>query len=459
MDVANIPLLSAVAKNPEFRRNVWIEMNIGRVAGLTVIVVTIALLFITFEDRATAVFTAAMVLYTILVNFWGTKLAIDSIIDEVNGRTWISQQMTPLSPWKMAWGKLFGSTIFAWYGGALCLMIMLLASPFSDSPLATFPRDLPYTVLNSITFHASGMILALVSIRRLPTGQKLRPAGVYLITLMGIWATLGYLPVFNRMAMVTNYNSTEYMYWGISTSPAVVLLLQSFFWCAWSLVGLRQAMRTELQFVNDLKLWYWFLASMTVLLLGFVEPEQAQLATYTLSAALIAVSVTGLLALLEPKVEMEFRRVIRAWNSGDWRTVQGSMPLWAASLPVALGLCAIAAVVALASQGESTSSSGEWLSSLNPAFPLALACYLVRDIAIILWINFTRSKRPDTTALVVLALIHILIPTILAVPSDSITVVGIFNPLPTEGAALSFVSGAVQAMIAVGILLKVWKGR
>jgi pimeloyl-ACP methyl ester carboxylesterase len=58
-----------------------------------------------------------VLLFGVLTILWGTRLAANSILDEMADKTWDWQRLSILSPWTMTWGKLFGATAFAWYGG------------------------------------------------------------------------------------------------------------------------------------------------------------------------------------------------------------------------------------------------------------------------------------------------------------------------------------------------------
>jgi hypothetical protein len=119
-------------RNPEFKRNAWIELSPGRLLAMPVIILAIFFMVLanTEHDVLHAIALAGTSLYFVLVFLGGSKLAIDSVIDEINGRTCIQQQMTPLSAGAMTIGKLFGSTIYAWYGGLMALTVGSIAQAY-----------------------------------------------------------------------------------------------------------------------------------------------------------------------------------------------------------------------------------------------------------------------------------------------------------------------------------------
>jgi len=72
--------------------------------------------------------TTTTVIYYLLTLVWGTRLAGDALINEIRDHTWDQQRMTSISPWSMAWGKLFGITIYVWYGAVICLAVFTVTA-------------------------------------------------------------------------------------------------------------------------------------------------------------------------------------------------------------------------------------------------------------------------------------------------------------------------------------------
>jgi len=109
--------------NPEFIRNLWLEFTLHRVLVMPAIVGILFLLMYLVNgqklDSATAV--SAAILFCSIIFIWGTRVASESVIQEINASTWDTQRMSAMGPWSMAWGKLFGSTVFVWYGGFICM--------------------------------------------------------------------------------------------------------------------------------------------------------------------------------------------------------------------------------------------------------------------------------------------------------------------------------------------------
>ncbi len=117
--------------NPEFRRNLWLELTPSRLVGMPVILGT--LLYLAYlldnEQYAESVANTALILFGLLAVLWGTRLASEALITEIRDHTWDSQRMSVIGPWSMTWGKLLGSTIYPWYGALLCLLVYITSQP------------------------------------------------------------------------------------------------------------------------------------------------------------------------------------------------------------------------------------------------------------------------------------------------------------------------------------------
>ena len=109
---------SILQRNPEFAKNIWLEITPSR---LIVMPLALGLIFIVgailpHDNLYERLGTVATYAFRVIMLIWAVKPAADSIIDEYNGSTWDWQKMSLIGPWKMTWGKLFGSTIYNWYG-------------------------------------------------------------------------------------------------------------------------------------------------------------------------------------------------------------------------------------------------------------------------------------------------------------------------------------------------------
>ena len=111
--------------NPEFQRNLWVELTPRR---MTLMVALLALAFFAAAisgGRDYSLAGTAEWLYYAIVVVWGTRNAATAVVGEIRDRTWDMQLLSSIAPGAMTWGKLFGSTIYNWFGGAICLAVLL----------------------------------------------------------------------------------------------------------------------------------------------------------------------------------------------------------------------------------------------------------------------------------------------------------------------------------------------
>ena len=130
--------------NPEFRRNLWLELSPQRLVLMVSVLGIIAALTVYLGNdpvkegsTAHALLIVFSALGLMLAGGWGSFTVLASINSEVAERTWDQQRLSALSPWQMAWGKLLGASIYPWLGGLLCAAVVLVSGlllPNSNPP-------------------------------------------------------------------------------------------------------------------------------------------------------------------------------------------------------------------------------------------------------------------------------------------------------------------------------------
>ena len=123
--------------NPELRRYLWLELTTARLVAMPLVISALGLLAgaSAWEagqptggvDVLQAISAGAVTCFVLLVLLWGTRLAAGAVVREVADRTWDQQRLSSVGAWDMAWGKLFGSTVYVWYGGLLLLAVAVVA--------------------------------------------------------------------------------------------------------------------------------------------------------------------------------------------------------------------------------------------------------------------------------------------------------------------------------------------
>ena len=172
--------------NPEFRRQLWLHFSPLRLAVLPLLqLVTFAAIFFSFPNRtAQAVATTGIAMFVLLVLLMGTFAAGASVMDEITERTWDQQRMSAMQPWGMAWGKLAGSTLYAWYGGAVCLLVAVPAALLFESP-AVVLRWVLGGIVGGVFLQALLLAVNLQLVRASST--LVRRGGIWTFVLVLLW--------------------------------------------------------------------------------------------------------------------------------------------------------------------------------------------------------------------------------------------------------------------------------
>lgn len=464
-----MPFERTINKNPELKRNFWLELSAPRLIAMPTIVLAIFLMVIAVSKDGVAMpltFTG-MAIFSILSGLWGTKLVIDSIIEEVNDRTWIQQQMTALTPWQMTLGKLFGSTSYAWYGGLMGLLMYLVGrSAGGSTAFAVYGTESPtmfqaietvlIAIIGTIGIHAFAGMTAMLLVRKQTHKPKVSSTATYIFILV-LMAYAYQIP----FTLATLGSATWY---GMEINRVHFQLVTALVFTSWAVVGMYRNMRTELQVTNGMGTWIGYMAFIAFYNAGFgFNPEIGKdlpmgvAAVYWATATLILMSVV--LAFLEPKDAVNRRKLIVAWSERNWKRVSELMPLWMPTLALAVFLCVLSSLTQSILGSPHLRNMTTEGANVPFLLPLAVAAFLVRDVAFVMLINSTgKRKAPDAAAFVYLMLAHIVLPAIVSVGQDK---AGLWLFMPTiEGKSLlSFLAGSIEAGILVAWLLRVWRMR
>jgi hypothetical protein len=394
---------------PEFRRNLWLELTPRRVVFMTGF---LALVFFAaaVSGPSYTPYSAAETIYYLIVVIWGARNAGLSIVGEIRDHTWDLQRLSSIGAGEMTWGKLFGSTIYNWFGGAICLAVMLVYG-FTHGTAVSAIIDLVYYVIVGLVAQASALLASLVAIRRRSAHSRL---DVFLYQLVGIVAALGVFYLWQAAdpasALLFGKKSTDVInWWGAVVSARPFLLISLVLFTAWVLTGCYREMRRELKMRNGPFVWLGFLVFIGLYVAGFDawlphDDAMAQWNTVALRLALAASAygvLTYVMVLLEPKDRVLYRWYGSQISTGAVGQALWSLQAWIMSY-IATVIVAIALIWWLFIQ-----HAGAWY----PALTVAGLGFLTRDVAIFVFFAATR-RRGDFAAIVALIALYVLIPAI-----------------------------------------------
>ena len=180
--------------NAELQRNVWLEISLAKM-----VIIPIIFIGVVFVSKSnTFLNTAGLIggFGVIFTLFYGNLKATNGIIDELNSGTWVLQRLTPLSPWKMVIGKIFGPTIAAWYASFICLFLLLALAAFTSFQNDFYNVILLYYAIflvSTVGIYAINILHTLYRVNRLDLGLKVKPILYYIIGIA--WSLVILVPI------------------------------------------------------------------------------------------------------------------------------------------------------------------------------------------------------------------------------------------------------------------------
>lgn len=427
--------------NPEFRRNLWLELTPYRLAGMPAVLATVFLLAYLLADRqfGDGVATAAVMLFLLLAGLWGTKLTSEAVVAEIRDHTWDGQRMSVIGPWAMSWGKLLGSAIYPWYGALLCLAVYALAA---ELPTAQTAKMVVLLAGAGLFAQALGLLVSLLAIRKDRRYSRSQATAFFII---GIAVAM---PLFAEILG----HKTLVEWYGQSLVRLDFLLLSLLVFLAWTVSGIYRLMRTELQLKNTPWLWCLFLLYLAGYLAGFIDATQGVwpdgvVADRRFFAFGLMIAATYGMAFTEGKDPVAFRRLLTDFQNRQWRLALEACPLWLATFPLVL-----LAGVGLLATGFHGIERGPFAT-----FVLAVICLLCRDLGLLLFFNLGRNpKRADWLTLLCLGLLYWIIPQIL-VTLDFDLLSGLFWPRWDLPPVLILGAAIVEAVLVGWLLIRRWR--
>jgi hypothetical protein len=436
--------------NPEFHRNLWLEMTPRRVIFM---VALLALVF--FAAGISGVYTpgaAARVIYYFIVVFWGARNAGLSVVGEIRDHTWDSQRLSSIGALEMTWGKLLGSTIYNWFGGAICLVVIAVQGFATDAPVSVV-IDFIYLVTAGLIAQSASLLASLIAVRR---RQKHSGLEVFIYQITGVIAAVGVFYIWEAAdpaaAILLGRKATDFIaWWGFHLDARPFLLLSLAIFAAWILTGCYREMRRELKMRNGPLVWLGFLLFIGLYVAGFdawlsQDKDAAAWSAVALRLALAATAygvLTYLMVFLEPKDRVLYRWYGNQIGAGKIGAALGSLQAWIMSFFAAV-LVTVALIVWLSLHGQAGDTVAVVTSTLG---------FLTRDVAIfVLFATLPGRRRGDFAVLATLVALYVLFPAILSglgLPG----VVAFFRPALTSPAWLGSVIAWAEAVVVMGVAI------
>ncbi|PWR25558.1 hypothetical protein DKG74_00860 [Zavarzinia aquatilis] len=412
--------------NPELRRNLWLEFSPARLIAMPAVLFMVLLLAWTWGKDEGMAIAAAVSGWALLV-LWGTRLACDAVISEVQGRTWDGQRLSGLGPLRMTIGKLAGGPAYAWYGGAICLLALLGSGGIAGEPLV--PISL---VVTGLFAQSVALWFGLVQLRLRSGVQRFH---VTFAQIVGIAVSV-------QLAPFDHFFDVTVTWYGLTFDAFEFALMSTAVFTVWAWIGCWRLMRAELQYRSWPLFWCAFLVFLLVYFdglsgqyFGLFSPiaslSEDEAFLWQAGGFMTVVTASWFAMLLEPKSIVRLRRLLERLGRRDFGRALGDMPVFVAGLPI----LAISAVLL---------SLGKPEPGLILVQAASLVLFLLRDAALVYYVVLSGSRRGHLAALVYLVLLYGIVPGILT-GADAGPLLAAFVPLAAQAPVIGLLGPGLQA--------------
>jgi hypothetical protein len=425
--------------NPELIRNVWLELTRHR---LIVTPLVLLLVFGTQIDESgllaslNLMSSIAIVIFTFATILWSIGLAYNSLAEEVRQKTWDWQRVSAMNPWDMVWGKILGSTSFAWYIGLPCLAVVAFSSERRVIWFLHFDKVYTVTllVITALAAQGFGLLSALVAYKNNLILKKAN--GFVFIFIILAWYLIGINPKFS-----------DTVYWfGHIVAGRYFLLLSLVLFTFWIWLACYRLMQQAL----TIKCKPWAAALFAVFLSIYLAGKEA-ISTIEVTDKLLLFGffISGLItyfgAWSEQASIITIKRIVLLIKQNQLPRALEETPYFVITLVLTL-LC-LMGLLSLYSPHYSTGISGKYIENINVKMELAvLFLLMLRDIGILIYCSLrAKTDRTRTTAIFYIALLDLLLPLVL--PRQ---LVGFVFPFQMSGKAVEW--GIVIALIHVSVV-------
>ena len=459
--------------NPEFQRNLWLELSLHRLIAAPIIVgLVLAVLWSHTSDALHLFVEVADGFFLLLVVLWGTRRTAAAVVDEIDGRTWDGQRLSALGAWAMAWGKLIGSTVFVWYCALLFLAAVTIALARTKS-LAEVLDHLLFSLAFALFVQSAAFLASLALLRR--AGRAARGL-VTVSQLFGIGLGLAFMPLLGDLGDPVLDAAASNINWYGLTLDRVFALVSLLVFLGWFLLGCYRLMRVELQYETRAWAWVGFLLFVIAYGAGFAPEPDFDFLAHPRNPMLLPASLLMLLVYLglftEPRSWSRQRALFDGFPRSRSTRLWHRLPLWLLSYLalaiVLLLLYALAPPADAASFGSDRYFDRETVEDFlfgftwglqGAGFLAALLLFVLRDALLVQLLSVGEvGRRADLAALVYLVCLYGLSGAlILALRLPEL--VPVFYPAREDNPLMAVGPVALQILLLVLLIGRRWRAR
>ena len=307
--------------NAEIQKYIWQDFSFQRVMAPPLILGALAFLMYNSPEIAHQIYAPLLGLgaYFFFIAFWGSYRACLAVTGELRAKTWDQQLLSSVSPLSLLVGKLFGSTLFAWWGASVGLAIWLYLQPF----------------YHSLTWLSLGLLLV---------GGILCHAICLLFSLRLLWGTRESLGHFHSVfCLVFSIAFTFQLYyqalgeyfiqisfWSQTYDAYIFLLISLSVFLAWTLIALFRSFSVELGLPKKPWAWPCFCIFLTWYCCGIVKGinSTSDKTTFLILGVLILLGLLQLSLFFDKLRVVHYQKLFSLFQKGLYSNFFLHLPIW-----------------------------------------------------------------------------------------------------------------------------------
>lgn len=436
----------------EIQKHIWQDFSLNRiVVPPLMITAVLALIFLSADNPYSVTSYVSFTFYFVINFLWGGYLVAGAITYEMQNGTWDNHRISPVSPWSITFGKLFGSTLYIWCISAVLLIIGSFAALFMSRNAISLV-DVMTLILCGFLCHCVTLLVSMQSINSNSSfkGRNTKFSAITALTVGLLTSLAFYLQKSSHIPTITWFNMT------FNRNYFLIICICIF--VAWAIVAIYRLMREELMFKNIPWIWAAFVVFVMFFASGFfmqshhlssihssLNNSSLNLAQHLSFSLFFSIFSVYLMLFLESLNITQYKKLALNLKTKDLKKIGECMPKWMVSLVITL-LVGIAFCIA----------SRKMAGTL---FVISLFFFILRDACIIHFFKLSpkNKKRSGFSILLCFAVIYGLIPSLAAALKLPYIAAFFFPVMEMESTVLSTLPAAINLLVASGFLHMKWK--
>ncbi|GAB5389987.1 MAG: hypothetical protein Alpg2KO_29550 [Alphaproteobacteria bacterium] len=458
--------------NPEFRRNLWLEMGWMRLIGAPVALGGLFSIILTQigDDPGQSLEFASTIAFFLIVGVGGCRRAANSIPNEMKMGTWDNQRMSGMSAVSMAWSKLIGCTVFQWYAGLICLGFLLYGRDLQGWEPGWQVTHAITLLVVAICGQSMAMCSALAFIRKNRFDKRFRVSFSHLVGLVFMMVSFkiispGAMGSGGLPGLASGVDYKQLLDWhGLPVNRSDFRHVSLVVALLFSAMGLIRMMQIELRYRVRPIAWPLFTLGIVAFCQGFSPTIVTIIYDPLIGMTLAALALTYIALFLQPKDPVQIAFLLKG-KAPLSRRLQ-HIPMWVFPLLVTIVLGSLLAWKVTGTKtvfgmvpipGAPNIGIPQVKAPVISAVTFALIAFIIRDILLVHLMAMRKGQwRSDWGGFFILVGLYSIFPTIAVTLGYGDVLKYLMPFLATEEPTHMIISALVQVVIMLGLVIWRW---